>query len=92
MKPPKAAVIIPTVWKPVRLKSVSISLPLRTLDRFIKRSGKIAWAIPMQKKNAAIAKPSANFQTFSPLCSDIPVEYRGLGLLSVVVPEKSRFQ
>jgi hypothetical protein len=46
----------------------------------------------MQKKNAAIAKPSANFQTFSPLCSDIPVEYRGLGLLSVVVPEKSRFQ
>jgi hypothetical protein len=31
----------------------------------------------MQKKNAAIATPSVNFQTFSPLCNDIPVEYRG---------------
>ena len=32
---------------------------------------------PDAKKNAAIAKPSVTFQTLSPLCNDIPVQYRG---------------
>jgi hypothetical protein len=31
---------------------------------------------PDAEENAAIAAPSVNLQTFSPLCSDMPVEYR----------------
>ena len=47
--------------------------PDRRADSMRTRS---TWAIPMQKKMARNTAPSDGFQTFSPFCSDVSVEYR----------------